>query len=614
MSDEIAPDAAQDEIEDAVAERGARIMLIAVALLIIGAVITLTLVYWEDDVEKVETVFDAEAPVAPETVAAEVPVIAFRDATAELGIEFRHDNGADGRKLLPETMGAGAAFIDFDRDGDPDLFLVNGRPWKSGGESPLPTQAFYENRDGRFVDVTEEVGFDFTCYGMGAAVGDFDSDGFPDLFVTTVGKNRLLRNVDGERFVDVTEAAGVGRGERWSTSAAWLDIDGDRKLDLFVLNYVVWSPEIDLAQGFKLVGLGRAYGPPTGFQGETCQLFRNLGGGRFEDVTATSGVAVKNPATGAPMAKALGVAVCDFNRDSRPDLIVSNDTVENFAFENLGGGRFKEVGSELGIDRDNNGNARGAMGISVGDHRNDGSRAVAIGNFANEMTAFYVNERPGDPDSTFYDEATSVGLGAPTRSSLTFGLRFFDYDLDGRIDLATANGHVEPDINVVQSSQKHAQAVELFWNSGPEGGGRFLKVSRREAGEDLFHPVVGRGLATADVDSDGDLDLLVTCNDGKARLFINEVQGRHSLRLDLRRRDGRSLATGSTVTVETGLGVQYRYTGASGSYLSSSESTLTFGLGSDQISGRVRIIWPDRTETIIEKLAAGRHKIVQGTD
>ena len=598
---EIAPEA------EAAADRLRRWILIGAGVGLVLVVAAIAILYWEPEVQEERIVQEASAPIAPEIAPADPPRSLFTDITASSGLRFTHVTGADGRKLLPETMGAGLAFIDFDRDGDPDLFLANGRPWDDAG--PLPTQAFYRNDGGRFVDITKEVGLDVAAQGMGAAVGDYDGDGWPDLHLTAVGANHLFRNVEGRRFEDVTESAGVGGGNRWSTSATFLDYDRDGNLDLFVANYIKWSPEIDLAQGFQLTGLGRAYGPPVSFEGESCTLYRNQGNGSFRDVTHHAGIEVRNETLGVPLGKSLGVAVCDLDDDGWPDILVANDTVRNFAFRNRADGTFEDVGSEIGLGYDADGRARGAMGISVADYRNDGAMAVAIGNFANEMTALYVSEGGAAP--VFYDAATSAGLGAPTRNSLTFGVLFLDYDLDGREDLLAVNGHVEPDINMVQRGQHHAQAPDVFWNAGSARLGRFVQVDAEHVGPDLMRPVVGRAIAAADVDGDGDLDLAVTENGGPTRLFRNDQQGGRSLRLDLRTSDGRRSALGARARVTTPAGVQRRYLGGGTSYLAESEQVLTFGLGSDDHATEVVITWPDGSETQLDRLDAGLHVVAQ---
>ena len=600
----------EDRLDEATAERGRKIVRVVILLVLLGAGIGIAARYWKKDEKKEEVVHDATAPVAPPSSGPRPPSVRFTDITDDVGLTFTHTNGARGKKLLPETMGAGAAFFDYDNDGDPDLFLVNSDRWPDDADtSSRPTQALYRNDAGRFTDVTKEAGLDVTFYGMGASVGDYDGDGFADLYVTAVGDNRLFRNIGGERFEDVTNKTGAGGGSSWSTSAVFLDFDVDGDLDIFYVNYVTWSAKYDLEQTFTLDGKGRAYGPPKGFQGEFCHLLRN-DGGRFVDVSAQAGVEVKSPLTDVPMAKALGVAVTELNGDGRPDLLVANDTVKNFAFLSRADGTFEEASERLGIAYDDMGNARGAMGIAVADYRNDGSTAVAIGNFANEMSALFVAENPQSP--TFNDDAMIAGIGAATRNALTFGMTFVDYDLDGHQDLIAANGHVEPEIDITQPSQEHAQSADLFWNAGASHPGRLVEVTAKEAGPDLFHKMVGRALCVADIDGDLDLDVLITANGGRARLFRNEQSANKALRLDLRTTDGKRAALGARVTLKTSAGVQRRYLGGGTSYLGENELLLTFGLGTDAAATEIVVTWPDGATRTIERLAAGRHVVRQG--
>jgi enediyne biosynthesis protein E4 len=395
------------------------------------------------------------APSSRTMAKAEIPQARFTDITASSGIGFAHDNGAYGEKLLPETMGGGVAFLDYDNDGDQDLVFINSTswPWRPAEGAPSTLALYRNDGTGRFEDVTAGSGLDVTIYGMGVAVGDFDNDGFADLFVSAVGENRLFRNQGDGTFIDVTAQAGLkGGSEEWSASSAWIDFDNDGLLDLFVCNYVRWSKEIDLEVGYKLIGVGRAYGPPTNFEGTFPYLYRNNGDGTFTDVSATSGVQMRNPATGVPAAKSLGVAPVDLNGDGWIDLVVANDTVQNFVFLNNRDGTFQEIGALTGIAFDSNGHTRGAMGIDSGRFRNDDALGLVIGNFANEMTALYVSQRTLSPAAPplFLDEAIAEGIGPASRLLLKFGIFFFDYDLDGRLDVLSANGHLEEEINKVQ--------------------------------------------------------------------------------------------------------------------------------------------------------------------
>ncbi|MGB5621381.1 MAG: VCBS repeat-containing protein, partial [Gammaproteobacteria bacterium] len=522
-SDASAPQSGQAG-DDAVIGVALRRSLFAICIAI---VIVVAVVLWRGQTRDAEPV--AERALVKPTAAApapQPPAIPFTDITDAAGIRFRHDNGAAGERLLPETMGGGVAFFALDEDALPDLLFVNSTAWPwSDSDSPDATPALYRNLgDGRFEDITAGSGVDQPIYGMGVAAGDYDGDGRIDLFLTAVGHNRLLRNVDGAHFKDVTEAAGVaGAADSWSTSAAFFDYDRDGDLDLFVVNYVQWSRELDFEVDYRLAGIGRAYGPPTNFPGSDAYLYRNEGDGRFAEVGASTGIHVRNPATGEPVGKGLAVLVDDIDGDGWSDLIVANDTVRNFFFRNLGG-HFEEQGVTAGLAFDNTGSATGAMGIDGALLGEDGAYGVAIGNFANEMTSFYVD---GDRSLLFNDEAIVTGIGPTSRSVLTFGLFLFDADLDGRLDLLQANGHVEDEINRVQPSQQHAQAAQLFWNCGAACPREFVPMPASATG-DLSRPLVGRGAAYADIDGDGDQDVALTQTGGPPLLLRNDQASGHA--------------------------------------------------------------------------------------
>jgi hypothetical protein len=529
------------------------------------------------------------------------PEVCFVDITEPAGIDFVHTNGSTGDKLLPETMGSGAAFLDYDNDGDPDLLLVNFAPWLDRAADDKPaTQAFYRNDgQGQFTQVTAEVGLDVTLYGMGAAAGDFDNDGFTDLVITGLSGNRLYHNRQGKRFEEVT-GSGMEANHGWSTGAAFLDANRDGKLDLFICNYVRWTPEIDRKQGFTLTGIGRAFGPPKNFEGAHCQLFFGHGDGTFDDVTESAGLR-KFDLEQTPKGKALGVIACDLDRDGWTDLIVANDTVQNFLWHNLGNGHFEEVGESSGIAYGPAGETRGAMGIDAADYRGDGSTAVAIGNFADEPTALYVAQ--GKSGLAFSDEAVGAGVAQPSRLLLKFGVQFFDYDLDSRLDLLTSNGHLEEEISRVNASQTYAQPAQLFWNSGTALRRDFVAVTAEHAGPDLFRPIVGRGLATADIDGDGDLDMLLTSNGGRPLLLRNDGGSRnHWLRVALEGDGTHVNRSGYGTRVEiSAAGVTQRQELAGGrSYLSQSELVLTFGLGRAAKIDQVAVTWLDGTHQVLK--------------
>lgn len=537
--------------------------------------------------------------------AVQIPRAPFVDITESAGINFQHVNGATGQKFLPETMGGGCAFLDFDNDGDQDLLLVNSQtwPWDQADQednNSAATSTLYRNDGaGQFTDVTARSGVDFSCYGMGVAVGDYDKDGWLDLFISAVGRNYLLHNQQDGTFADVTNQAGVaGDANEWSSSCGWFDYDRDGDLDLMVCNYVKWSKEFDESQNFQLVGGGRAYGRPQNFGGTFPYLYRNEGDGTFVEVAEAAGLHKRNPATDVPMAKSLGVTFADFDQDGWIDMIVANDTVQNFLFHNQKDGSFQEVGVVAGVAFDMNGHARGAMGIDAARFRDNGAIGIAIGNFANEMTALYVSN---PAQMQFMDEAISSGLGPNTRLELTFGVFYFDYDLDGRLDLFAANGHLEEDINRVQSSQHYEQPPQLFWNCGSQANTEFMPVKSEACGTDLLKPMVGRGAAYADIDSDGDLDLLVTGIGQSPRLLRNDQQlGHHWLRFHLIGSNGNINAIGAWIEVDVDGKTLRRQVMPSRSYLSQMELPVTIGLGMSTSVSEVRILWPDGSRQTVD--------------
>jgi len=538
--------------------------------------------------------------------------VTFVDITESAGIRFRHSNGARGKKLLPETMGGGCAFIDFDGDQDQDLLFINSAPWPgdpADKTSPPPAQALYENDGGgHFTDVTAERGLALTFYGMGAAVGDYDSDGWDDIFITGIGGNRLFRNLAGKKFEDVTALAGISSDgpHAWYTSAAFLDYDNDSRLDLFVCRYVDWSPEADLAQAFQITGIGRAYGPPQNFAGTFSQLYRNTGSG-FRDVSEKAGIQVRNPLTGDPMGKSLGVAVHDFNEDGYADIAVANDTVQNFFFQNKGDGTFEEIGILSGFAFDAAGNTRGAMGIDCADVGTSGAKAIVVGNFANEITALYKSEQPGL--LPFSDDAIAEGIGNPSRKYMKFGVFFFDFDLDGRLDIFEANGHLETEIETVQARQTYKQPAQLFWNAGPKARRGFEVLEADQVGPDLFRPVVGRGCACADIDGDGDLDVVLIPNNGEARLFRNDGGNKNGwIRLELEGTRSNRNGFGARVEARVGGKMRRAQLTSGRSYLSQCEQVITLGLGTNKEAVDVNVYWPgDETVQKLGNLPAGSY-------
>jgi enediyne biosynthesis protein E4 len=520
------------------------------------------------------------------------------DVTSAAGIQFQHNSGAYGGKLLPETLGSGCAFLDYDADGWQDILLINGMDWPGHKGQRSTLRLYRNNRNGTFTDVTKSAGLDIEMYGMGVAVGDYNNDGFPDIFISCVGQSRLFRNNGKGTFIDVTRASGLFGRQGLSTSALWFDYDRDGFLDLFVCNYVRWSPEHDVF--CSLDGTHKSYCTPEAYRGDTCWLFHNQGNGTFEDVTATSGVFDSS-------SKSLGVAMLDFDLDGWPDLLVANDTQPNKLYRNLRNGKFRDVAVEAGLAFSTEGKARAGMGVDVGDFDNSGSPGIAITNFDNEMIGLYRATKPGVYD----DVATPSGIGAPSRSTLGFGCMFLDVDLDGTLDLAVANGHIDETVRNIRGNIGYAQPPQLFLN---QGYGRFRDVAV-EVGGGFEKPRVGRGLAYADFDRDGDLDILLTTNNGPAVLFRNEqLAGNRSIRLELQGAKSNRDAIGATVQVfASGELHQSRMVRGGSSYLSQSELPLTFGLAKRDKVDRMVILWPSgRTEEYKNLQTQKAYKCLEG--
>jgi enediyne biosynthesis protein E4 len=522
------------------------------------------------------------------------------DVTAQAGIKFRHNSGAYGGKLLPETLGAGCAFLDYDRDGWQDILLVNGSSWPGHNGERSTLKLYRNNRNGTFSDVTRAAGLDLEMYGMGVAVGDYDNDGFPDILITCVGQNRLFKNTGKGTFVDVTKSSGLAGRQALSTSAIWLDFDRDGLLDLFVCNYVKWSPEHDVF--CSLDGKHKSYCTPEAYRGETCWLFHNRGNGTFEDVTASSGIFDSS-------SKSLGVALLDHNHDGWPDLLVTNDTQPNKLYRNQHNGTFKDVAVDAGIAFSAEGRARAGMGVDVADFDNSGKSGVAITNFDNEMMGLYRLSDGGN----YIDVALQSGIGLASKDKLGFGCVFLDANLDGALDLAVVNGHIDDTVRNV-SGVGYAQPPQFFLNRGK---GMFLDVAAEVDGG-FNQPKVGRGLAYGDFDRDGDLDILITTNNGPAYLYRNDqLSGNRSIRFRLVGTKSNRDAIGASLRIyetnSNGKPTQSRLIKGGSSYLSQSELPATFGLGKQSKIDRVVIDWPSGRTEEYKNLAAGKaYECVEG--
>jgi hypothetical protein len=533
----------------------------------------------------------ASAVAAPQLEGAPRPLgLRLVDVTAGAGISFTHNSGAYGGKLLPETLGSGCAFLDYDNDGWPDILFVNGMDWPGHRRTRSTLKLYRNNRNGTFTDVTRTAGLDVELYGMGVAVGDYDNDGFPDLLITCVGQNRLFRNTGKGTFVDVTTISGLGSRRAFSTSAMWVDVDRDGRLDLFVCNYARWSPETDVF--CSLDGRQKSYCTPEAYRGDTCWLFRNNGNGTFTDITATSGVFDTS-------SKALGVALLDVDGNGWPDIFVANDTQPNKLYRNQGNGAFKEVGVVAGVAFSRDGRARAGMGVDVADLDGSGQPTLAITNFDNEMVGLY---RPTGGD-LFADAAMSAGIGAASRNTLGFGCAFVDLDLDGALDLLVANGHIDDTVRQIRGNVGYAQPPHLFHN---QGDGTFRDAAA-DAGPQFVQPLVGRGLACADFDRDGDVDVLITTNNGPARLFRNDIGSDHrSVRIRLIGTKSNRDAIGAVVRIFHGGTSQSRTVRGGSSYLSQSELPVTFGVGARDRVDRVVIAWPSGRLDDFPGVATGR--------
>jgi len=546
--------------------------------------------------ESKQTVTTSTQPPAAAEVSRPSGPIVFTDVTEQAGIHFKYNSGAFGKKYLPETMGPGVCFLDYDNDGWQDMLVVNSMDWP-GHKSGKSTLALYHNnKDGTFTDVTREAGLAIEVYGLGCAVGDYDNDGYDDIYVTAVGNNHLFRNLGNGKFADVSAKAGVAN-PGFSTSAVWFDYDNDGRLDLFVAHYVEWSIEKD--QYCALDGEHKSYCTPQVYKGESSSLFHNRGDGTFEDVSRRAGIY-------DPTGKALGVALLDYDNDGWMDLFVATDTEPNKLYRNNHDGTFSDVALAAGIAYSESGKARAGMGTDAADYDNSGHQGLVVGNFTNEGMSLYRNDGSG----LFIDQAPATGISRMSSQSLTFGAFFFDYDLDGFLDILAVNGHVADDISVVQPNVKYAQPPHLFRNQG----GKFEDVTAR-LGRALQQPIVGRGAAYADIDNDGDLDLAITSNTGTLKLLRNDNGNQNDcLRIKTIGKRSNRDGIGAKVFLTTSKGSrQFQMVKSGSSYLSQSELPLTFGLGRPEDGKMVNleIVWPSGQKDTISNIKPNQFITVQ---
>ena len=514
----------------------------------------------------------------------------FVDATAASGISFRHHSGAFGKKYLPETMGSGVCVLDYDNDGAQDILFVNSMDWPGHASSKSYPALYHNNGKGIFTDRTLQAGLAVEMYGMGCTVGDYDNDGKEDIFITAVGSNHLFHNLGNGRFAEVTARSGL-TGGGFSSGAVWFDYDNDGKLDLFVAHYVTWS--VDKDQTCSLDTKHKSYCTPQVYPGESAHLYHNRGNGTFEDVTKHAGLY-------DAASKSLGIALLDYDSDGWLDLLVTNDTQPNKLYRNNHNGTFSDVAVQAGVAYSDAGATRAGMGVDNGDYENSGNPGLVIGNFTNEGMALYHTDGSG-----LYSSA-ATSLDRWSLQSLTFSTFFFDYDLDGLLDVLAVNGHVADDISVTQPHLKYAEPTLLFRN---QGKGQFENMSAK-AGPALEHPIVGRGAAYGDFDNDGDLDLLITEANGPARLLRNENGNQNDmLRVKLVGTRSNRDAIGAQLTLQVDAHLKLLRMVKTGSgYLSQSELPVTFGLGKPDVGRRMSlsVVWPSGHKDALTNLKANQ--------
>src|SRR5262245_42154624 len=533
----------------------------------------------------------------PTTPAPQFPSpVSFADITTQTGINFKHAASPTTKKYLPETMGGGVALFDYDNDGRLDIFLVNGAPISdptAKGAIPRKTGPEYWNRlyhqkaDGTFEDVTEKAGLEGVGYGMGVAIGDYDNDGFEDLYLTAYGGNRLYHNNGDGTFNDVTQKAGVG-GSGWSSSAAWVDLDNDGFLDLVVLRYLEWDFD-DIWCGEHREGF-RAYCHPDYFKAAVPLVYHNNGNGTFTEVAQKIGV--------AKPAKGLGIAIADYDRDGHIDLFFANDSMVEHLYHNKGDGTFEEVGLLSGVAADSDGHTYAGMGVDFADYDNDGWPDIVVTNLANQRYALYHN----NGDGTFNYSSPATGISRMTMTHSGWGVRLFDFDNDGRKDLLIAQGHDLDTIEKTSPNLRYREPLLLARNMGKE----FQDVTAL-AGPALQEPYAWRGLAIGDLDHDGRLDAVVTANDGPVRVLHNETSNsNHWILLKLTGHKSNRDAIGALVKIVTAEGAQYATVTTSSSYLSSSDKRVHFGLGKASVVQSIEIRWPSGIVQTLKEVVPDR--------
>jgi hypothetical protein len=506
----------------------------------------------------------------------------YTDVTSALNINFEYVASHTTKKYLIETMGSGVALFDYDNDGRLDIFVVNGAPLSDPTpKGTIPQKAgprdwnrlFHQRKDGTFEDVTEKAGLQGVGYGMGVAVGDYDNDGFEDLYVTAYGGNKLYHNNGDGTFSDVTERAGVAGGG-WSTSAAWVDLDGDGLLDLVVLRYLQWDFD-DIYCGERREGY-RSYCHPDSFRPIAPLVYHNNGKGHFTEIAQKAGLSLP--------CKGLGIALADYDRDGRIDLFFANDSMPEFLYHNKGTGTFEEVALQSGVAVDSEGHSYAGMGVDFADYNNDGLPDLVVTDLASQIYALYRN----NGDGTFNYESYPSGIGLMTMKHSGWGVRFLDFDNDGWKDLLITQGHDLDTIQLTFPDLRYKEPMLLARNTGKG----FVDVSA-QAGDVFQKAWVGRGLATGDIDNDGRLDAVVTTNDGAPHVLHNATQNQnHWLTLELVGHRSNRDAIGAEVKLVTAKGSQWAIVTTAGSYLSSSDKRVHFGLGSESVAQNIEIRWP----------------------